>query len=681
MGEGAFDFTLAKFIRSDALLFLKKLGKVRIASNNLTGLSTPLFTAQISYTAGELSSINVGQGNHSWSNQTSTNTGETIQYTAPGRSNYLVTEWNSSNLPTSLSDLESRSIQWGYDGNENLSGISTANRNVSFVTGNNSLDAITSDNGNLALQINSLTNYSVTTTGTVAATINYDNQEQMDKKQALSIACTSASVVSGSGKNASINYILDTYGRVISSGNLSITRKPYSGEINTITNGNIQETRSYNDWSLLTEQIVKFSGSEIYKASYLYDGMQRIKQLDETVSGASTQLTYEYNTKGQLEKVYKNGSIVEQYGYDNYGNRTSADFNSISYTYQNNNINQTNRYSWLQSGSTKYREFSYNNAGQLTGTANKTGSTITSTKAFNYDIFGNLNSISWASQNLEYKYDAFDRQIATYLNGAVKRKLLYGIGNLPIAELNENDRIINTFIYADKNTPILMRKGSVDYYVVSDVRGSVKMVIKITDGNVLQKLEYDAFGKVISDSNPGYTPFGYAGGLYEYRSDLVRFGARDYCAETGKWTAEDPIGFLSGGFNDYAYVSNDPINNIDPSGLEEVTLFFEGGLSFNSFSAFKTAMGPAGINQAWHHIVNQNPANISNFGNEAIQNKNNIVKLPHGKGTIHNKITSHYLSKTRESGNMRVRDWLKTKDFKFQYDYGIRKLKEYGWYQ
>jgi RHS repeat-associated protein len=41
-------------------------------------------------------------------------------------------------------------------------------------------------------------------------------------------------------------------------------------------------------------------------------------------------------------------------------------------------------------------------------------------------------------------------------------------------------------------------------------------------------------------------------------------------------TAEDPIGFLSGGFNDYAYDSNDPINNIDPSGLDEVSLFLKG---------------------------------------------------------------------------------------------------------
>ncbi|MBK7637271.1 MAG: hypothetical protein IPJ13_25545 [Saprospiraceae bacterium] len=201
---------------------------------------------------------------------------------------------------------------------------------------------------------------------------------------------------------------------------------------------------------MLSEQVVKYSGNEIYKATYLYDGMQRIKQLNEIVSGIATQFIYQYNARGQLEKVLKNGIVSEQYTYDNFGNRTAVNLSNVNYTYLNNNINQTNKYSWIQSGSTKHREFNYNNAGQLTGTVNKTGNTITSSKNFNYDIFGNLNTVTWASQNLEFKYDAFDRQIATYLNGAVKRKLVYGIGNLPIAELNDNDRIINTFVYADQ---------------------------------------------------------------------------------------------------------------------------------------------------------------------------------------------------------------------------------------
>jgi RHS repeat-associated protein len=256
--------------------------------------------------------------------------------------------------------------------------------------------------------------------------------------------------------------------------------------------------------------------------------------------------------------------VIEQYVYDAYGNRISANTGSYNYTYTSNTNNRLESYSWQQSSNTRLKEFTYNNSGQLSGTVNKTvygnSSQITSSKNYSYDIFGNLNNVSRASQNLQYKYDAYDRQIATIQNSSVKRKLVYGLGNLPLAELNENDRIINTFVYADNNTPLLMRKGSVNYYIVSDIRGSVRMVIKVSDGSISQKIDYDAFGKVISDNNPGYTPFGYAGGLYDYRTDLTRFGARDYYPEIGRWTSEDPIGFLSGDVNFYAYVANDPVN-------------------------------------------------------------------------------------------------------------------------
>lgn len=84
---------------------------------------------------------------------------------------------------------------------------------------------------------------------------------------------------------------------------------------------------------------------------------------------------------------------------------------------------------------------------------------------------------------------------------------------------------------------------------------------------VEQRLDYDEFGNVSFDSNPGFQPFGFAGGLYDRDTKLVRFGARDYDAETGRWTAKDPIKFIGGDTNLYGYVFNDPVNWVDPSGL------------------------------------------------------------------------------------------------------------------
>jgi RHS repeat-associated protein len=96
--------------------------------------------------------------------------------------------------------------------------------------------------------------------------------------------------------------------------------------------------------------------------------------------------------------------------------------------------------------------------------------------------------------------------------------------------------------------------------------GSPRLVVNTADGTVIQRLDYDEWGRVLLDTNPGFQPFGYAGGLYDRDTGLVRFGARDYDPETGRWTAKDPIGFGGGDTDLYAYVGNDPLNRIDPDG-------------------------------------------------------------------------------------------------------------------
>jgi RHS repeat-associated protein len=74
---------------------------------------------------------------------------------------------------------------------------------------------------------------------------------------------------------------------------------------------------------------------------------------------------------------------------------------------------------------------------------------------------------------------------------------------------------------------------------------------------------YDEFGQVITDTNPGFQPFGFAGGLYDRDTKLVRFGARDYDPTVGRWTAKDPILFTGRDTNLYGYVLNDPVNLVD----------------------------------------------------------------------------------------------------------------------
>jgi RHS repeat-associated protein len=157
------------------------------------------------------------------------------------------------------------------------------------------------------------------------------------------------------------------------------------------------------------------------------------------------------------------------------------------------------------------------------------------------------------------------------VGGALVRGWLYGKDSLrPIAQLDASGQIQATFVYATRaNVPdtIVLRSGAV-YRALTDLLGSVRLLVDVANGGVVQRLDYDEFGNVLADSNPGFQPFGFAGGLYDPDTGLVRFGARDYDAVTGRWTAKDPSLFNGGDLNLYRYAAGDPINLADVNGKD-----------------------------------------------------------------------------------------------------------------
>ena len=147
----------------------------------------------------------------------------------------------------------------------------------------------------------------------------------------------------------------------------------------------------------------------------------------------------------------------------------------------------------------------------------------------------------------------------------------------PVAELDGAGNIVSRFVYASRaNVPDFMIKGGNTYKIISDHLGSPRLVIDIVTGLPTQVMEYDSFGNIITDTNPGFQPFGFAGGLYDSSTKLTRFGARDYDALTGRWNTFDPLRFSSGQTNFYEYVVNDPVNFIDPLGLYVTVTVYEG---------------------------------------------------------------------------------------------------------
>jgi RHS repeat-associated protein len=135
-----------------------------------------------------------------------------------------------------------------------------------------------------------------------------------------------------------------------------------------------------------------------------------------------------------------------------------------------------------------------------------------------------------------------------------------------LAEYDDNGDIVSRFYYGTKaHVPDLMYRQGQWYRFITDWRGSVRLVVEADTGQIAQRIDYSPFGRVLDDTNPGFQPFGFAGGLYEPATGLVRFGARDYDPLTGRWTNKDPIRFGGGDTNLYGYVMQDPVNFVDPS--------------------------------------------------------------------------------------------------------------------
>ena len=86
----------------------------------------------------------------------------------------------------------------------------------------------------------------------------------------------------------------------------------------------------------------------------------------------------------------------------------------------------------------------------------------------------------------------------------------------------------------------------------------------------MNKYAYDAFGKVLSQTEAISNPFKFVGafGVMDEGNGLLYMRARYYDPSTGRFISKDPIGW-AGGLNLYGYVGGNPVNRIDPSGLLE----------------------------------------------------------------------------------------------------------------
>lgn len=125
---------------------------------------------------------------------------------------------------------------------------------------------------------------------------------------------------------------------------------------------------------------------------------------------------------------------------------------------------------------------------------------------------------------------------------------------------NENNYFYAVRLYSSSGS-----KGTLYYH--QDGLGSITAITDI-NGQSLNQYSYDAFGKIITSNETVDNIFEYTGEIYD-ENGLLYLRARYYDPAIGRFISKDTyMGLLNDplSLNLYAYVGNNPVLYIDPTG-------------------------------------------------------------------------------------------------------------------
>ena len=378
------------------------------------------------------------------------------------------------------------------------------------------------------------------------------------------------------GTGAPLTFWYDAGGLITRAGDLQIERDPQTGRISQERLGTLRRAWMYDLFGdPLSETVSDAKGGVIVEVRWQRDGLGRILEQSIRSSGADVQVErYTYDEAGRLAS-WSSGSRTFRYSYDAAGNPqaiASADGSSAVADYDARN-------ELLQLGAA---HFSYNGAGQRIGRQGEDGAT-----AYRYDLQGALLSVTKpGGVRTDFIVDAAGRRLASLRNGKLQYGIVYGDALHPSAELAADGTVRARYVYAGGRSPAYISKGQMEGLEVLDGTGSPRLIINAATAAVEDAIARDPFGRVLSETAPGFQRIGFAGGIVDADTGFVRFGARDYDPQTMRWTAPDPLSVTGGSANLYAYVAGDPVNRTDSSGLKPDV--YQVGGSF-------TAAAPLGI--------------------------------------------------------------------------------------
>jgi RHS repeat-associated protein len=372
------------------------------------------------------------------------------------------------------------------------------------------------------------------------------------------------------------------------------------GRLKTNTKGGMESTQATYDYNV--RSWTKSITGALFTENLQYGYTGNINQMQWIVDNQSRKYDFTYDNLSRLKAAAYTGIGSEQYGtaysYDKHGNmltlqrygKTAAStyglMDNLTMTYSGNQLVKAEDAAANISlaESADFKNYS-NVATEYTYNANG---------SINKDLNKGISDIQYNSLNLPRIVDikspvAEARNEYTYSAGGAKLKVVQkwnpSYNTAPVVgsdvtvsaliQSKTTDYVGNTIYENGSLKRILVDGGYIEngvyYYYINDHLVNNRVVVN-SSGTVTQKTHYYPFGMSFADSYDNGTdqPYKYNGKELDkmHGLNMYDYSARHLALDIPRFTTVDPLAEKYYSISPYAYVGNNPLKFIDPTGMD-----------------------------------------------------------------------------------------------------------------